>query len=79
MADLPWKEGINALCHASHLRARSAPLDKRRGLQKPGRCRLRAAEGNARARAHPDNAIICIFVQIAPCYIMVLYTAGYLT
>lgn len=37
----------------------------------------RAGEG-ARA-ARPDNAIICIFIQIVSCYIMILYTVEYLT
>lgn len=29
--------------------------------------------------AHPNNVIICIFIQIVACYIMILYTVEYLT
>lgn len=29
--------------------------------------------------AHPNNVIICIFIQIVSCYIMILYTVEYLT
>lgn len=29
--------------------------------------------------AHPNNVIICIFIQIIACYIMILYTVEYLT
>lgn len=35
--------------------------------------------GEGTLAAHPDNVIICIFIQIVSCYIMILYTVEYLT
>ncbi|XP_075596295.1 one cut domain family member 2 isoform X1 [Balearica regulorum gibbericeps] len=87
-ADLLWQNGINSLCHAPPLRARAGFLEERRqrafiGIAKIRRgacvCSRRNCAGEGALAARPDNGIICIFIRIVSCYIMILYTAEYLT